>query len=189
MTMQPDAATEISVAENVVTTRMRVIANLAAELAAAHFPRGDLAALRRLDADHPDAPAFWRLLLTHVADAERHSEVQENRWALVLHGLALMTQPGVSAHRREARIGQVLAHVGFSELRLNRLLRARGEGFRALAPRACRFLAAKGEPIDWARFGLLLLAGEGSPAAERYRREIAREYFRALRAHATDSNN
>lgn len=167
-----------------VALRMGAIVRLAGELGGERFPRGDLADLRRLVPESPDAPAFWRLLLECVPEPERRGETRESRWALVLHGLALTTQPGLAAHRRDARIGGVLAEQGFSTLRLNRLLRARGPAFRDRVPRVCRFLAARGAVIDWARFGLLLLAPDASDEQERYRREIARDYFRVLRTTA-----
>ena len=167
-----------------VALRMGAIVRLAGELGGERFPRGDLADLRRLVPESPDAPAFWRLLFELVPETERRGETRESRWALVLHGLALTTQPGLAAHRQGARIGGVLAEQGFSTLRLNRLLRARGPAFRDQAPRACRFLAARGAVIDWARFGLLLLAPDQSDEQEHYRREIARDYFRALHSAA-----
>ena len=155
----------------------RIVTRWAGLLASEHFPRGEHAALRRLDPAAPSAPAFWRLLFEHVPEQRRRTSESESRWALVLHGLALMSRPNASAHRTGAGIGAVLAEAGFSELRLNRLLRARGEGFRQMVPRVCRYLAAKNAAVDWVRFARWLLADEAR--AEEHRRQVARDYFRA----------
>ena len=46
-----------------------IVARIAAELAAPGFPRGDLAALRRMDPDAPGrTPVLLRLLARHASD-------------------------------------------------------------------------------------------------------------------------
>lgn len=159
-----------------LSSRQRTaILRLAGQLAADRFPRGDLAALRRLDAEHPSAPAFWKLLLTLDEDLRR-SEEQERGWALILHGMALMAP---NHHQPTERPGRALQAAGYSEFRLNRLLRARGPAFRDMIPGLCRFLAAKGRPLDWALFGVWILANDDSEFAEGQRRRLARDYFTA----------
>ena len=163
---------------------MSRVVQLADEIGRRNFPSGGRAALRRLEPEAPDAPAFWHLLLEVVPEEERRGEEREGRWAVIMNGLALMSAPGVSAHRRDSgehrtRVGTVLADVGYSDRRLTRLLRA---GWPDLIPRVrrlSRLLATRGHAIDWARFGLLILA-VGEESREHQRRAIARDYFGQL---------
>ena len=169
---------------DVTQLRMSRIAQLAHQIGHRNFPSGDRAALRRLEPEAPDAPAFWHLLLEVVPEEERRGEEREGRWAVIMNGLALMSAPGVSAHRRDSaehrtRVGTVLAELKYSDRRLTRLLRA---GWPELIPqvrRLSRLLATRGRAIDWARFGLLILA-VGEESREHQRRAIARDYFGQL---------
>ena len=74
---------ETSWASNAVT--------LAGLIASESFARGDLAQLRRMDPDSPDASAFWRLMARQ--DLFRNAET-EAKWALIINGIALMTPTG-----------------------------------------------------------------------------------------------
>ena len=154
-------------------------------LAADDFQRGDLAELRRMDPDTPDAAAFWRLMAQQDLLG---SPAIERKWALVLHGLALMTRTAEgdavsrSAHDRNTPIGEALFYgddrsrtTGFySHTRLNRLLVARGPMLRTLLARLFRMLGAKGCAFDWYRMARLILNEE---RADDVRREIARRYY------------
>ena len=66
-----------------------IAVSFAGQMALPHFPRGDLAGLRRMDPDEPGTTAaYWRLM------AQRNllgSPAVERKWALILHGIALMT--------------------------------------------------------------------------------------------------
>ncbi len=136
------------------------------------FPRGDLAALRRMDADAPQAPAFWRL--SGRVAIPTSGEEPLRRWALVVHGMALLA-PDLTT---PTRLGSALAEAGFSEPRLARLLNARGGQFRSLVPRLCRQLGAKGIPANWYELAPLILAeGRREDIAQVRRREIARHYY------------
>jgi hypothetical protein len=105
--------------------------------------RGNLAALRRMDPDAYEVPAFWRLLAQATDGAMVSSDDVTARWALIAHGMALMA-PG---HHDRAEIGRALQAIGYAEGRLARLLGARGPQFRALVPRLCRHLAARQQPM------------------------------------------
>lgn len=137
--------------------------------------RGNLAALRRMDHDAYDAPAFWRLL-AQVTDGAMVYADDEPRWALIAHGMALMAPD----HHANIEIGTALHNIDYAEGRLARLLGARGAQFRALVPRLCRHLASKKQPIDWFRFARLILSeSRDEEAAEKDRRRIARAYYGA----------
>ncbi len=162
----------------------------AREIASDDFRRGDLAALRRMDPDAPDAAVVWRLLARR--NLLRGRQV-ENKWALILHGIALMTPTtsgdGASrtAHDGSMAVGRALYLGGesqraspyYSEMRLNRLLTARGPILRTLLARLFRMLAAAGQPFNWREMAWFIRnEGYNEEAAEQARRRIAREYYR-----------
>lgn len=154
-----------------------ILSGLARELDREGFPRGDLAALRRLDPDHPSAPVFWQLLMRSVPEGRRRDDDAERRWALILHGMALMAP---NHHDPAIPVGRALFAADYSEQRLGRLLAARGAQFRALLPRLCRQLAHKAQSLDWRELGRLVLwEGRDDEKAEKIRVGIARAYYRA----------
>ena len=146
MTVLPDVARD---AARPVGSEGSIIAKIAGELGREGFPRGDLAAIRTLDPDHASAPAFWRLLQV-VPEDRRANPDRERRWALILHGMALMAP---NHHDPAVPVGRALFKAGYSEQRLGRLLDARGPQFRTLLPRLCRQLAHKAQPLDWRELG------------------------------------
>lgn len=163
-----------------------VAVRIANHIASEGFSRGDLAALRRMDPESPDAVAFWRLTARH--DVLRGTE-SERRWGLILHGIALMTKTagdnaiGRSAHVRGMPVGRALFNGGdssrttayYSESRFNRLLTARGPMLRALLARMFRMMSASDQGFDWYQMSQFILS-EGD-RAERIRRTIARDYY------------
>lgn len=164
---------------------------IAGRLAREDFPRGDLAALRRMSpGSGQDAPAFWRLAARY--DLLGAPEV-ERKWALIIHGIALMTPTAAhdraasSAHDPQTSVGSALfgsessGESGFySELRLSRLLTARGDVLQVLLARMFRMLGSGGVTFDWREMArLILLDGFDQAGAERTRQRIARDYFRA----------
>lgn len=165
-----------------------IAVDFARELASDRFPRGDLAELRRMNPDAPDAAAFWRL--TARRDLLGHSKL-ERKWGLILRGIALMTptgRTGRSAHDRSTPVGKALFIGGdpgrttgyYSETRLNRLLTARGSMLSSLLTRMFRMMAAANQPFDWVQMADLILSdGHDEIAAERVRRKIASAYYRA----------
>ena len=147
--------------------------------------RGGFAGLRRMNPDEPDTAAFWRL--TAREDLLGIPEV-ERKWGLILHGIALMTRTsgddvtGRSAHDGRIPVGRALYDSGYSETRFNRLLTARGDMLRVLLTRMFRMLAADQVTLDWREMATYILnEGYDDEAAERNRRRMAREYYRAER--------
>ena len=170
-----------------------IAVTFARTLASPDFSRGDLAELRRMDPDAPDAAVVWRLLARYELLG---SPQVESKWALILHGIALMTptasgdEVGRSAHDGAVPVGRALFSGGdnqrssayYSESRLNRLLTARGPILRTLLARMFRMLAAAGQPFNWREMAAFILnQGYDEEAAEQGRRRIAREYYRAER--------
>ena len=156
--------------------------------------RGDLAELRRMDPDEPDAAVFWRLMAQY--DLLDVGEAVEGKWALIIHGIALTT-PTVSgegnhssAHDGYVPVGRALFLGGesqratgfYSETRLNRLLTAGGPILRTLLARMFRMLASSGVSFNWREMAQFILdEGHDEDAAEQSRRRVAREYYRAER--------
>ena len=160
----------------------------------AEHRRGDLAELRRMDPDEPDAAVFWRLMAQY--DLLDVGEAVERKWALIIHGIALMTPTSSgegnrgSAHDGYLPVGRALflggesqrATAFYSEVRLNRLLTAGGPMLRTLLARMFRMLTASGVSFNWREMAQFVLnEGYDEDAAEQSRRRVAREYYRAER--------
>jgi hypothetical protein len=150
--------------------------------------RGELAALRRLEPEHPGNGTFFRLLARAVpghllgrSDADPDAPGSRldvvRRWALVV---TIMAQRPDALSR--GNLGQSLKGIGYSDQRLNMLLNARGPTFRNLAWRAARRLARDDQGLPYRELGrLVLLDGraEHDLEAEDLRVRIAMEFQRA----------
>ena len=167
-----------------------IATGFAKQMAGEGFQRGDLAELRRMDPDAPDAAAFWRLMASRNLLG---NPAVEAKWALILHGIALMTPTANgenrSAHNGIIPVGRALFLGGeaerresgyYSESRLNRLLTARGPILRTLLERLFRMLAAAKQPCNWSEMARFILNdGYNEERAEDIRRGIARAYYQA----------
>ena len=166
--------------------------------------RGALADLRRMDPDSDDPAVLWRLLASRDLLDNSNTEV-ERKWALILHGIALMTRTAGadvnsrSAHDRGTPVGRALylgsesarATAFYSETRFNRLLNAREDMLRVLLGRMFRMAAAGGVTFNWwemADFIRNADFGDGE-AAERSRRRLARDYYQTQRRAAAQSSD
>jgi len=175
---QPDS--DGLMAQEGLPSYREVVSGIAGLIGQPAFPRGDLAALRRMKPDAPSAPAFWRILTAKVPQPYRHGEDAERRWALIIHGMALMAPIHMAS---DPSIGRALSAIRLTELRLAKLLNARSIQFRAQVSRLARHLAAKGQPIDWRPLGQLILTeSRDEGKAENIRMTIARDYFSAMAA-------
>ena len=170
-----------------------VAVEFAGRIGSADFPRGDLAELRRMNPDSPDAAAFWRLLAEQDLLGSPHFE---SRWALILHGIALMTPTSASgggtrtAHNGLNPVGRALYLGGdpqrtsalYGEARFSRLLTARGPMLRALLARMFRMLGTSGVSFNWREMAQFILSADHDEGrAEQARRRIARAYYEAER--------
>ena len=155
--------------------------------------RGGFAGLRRMNPDEPDTAAFWRLM---AREDLLGNPAIERKWALILHGIALMTRTAGddvtarSAHHGRMSVGSALylggeaqrAMAFYSEARFNRLLMARDEMLRVLLGRMFRMLAAEQVTFDWREMAAFILNDDfNEERAEDGRRRMARDYYRAER--------
>ena len=160
-----------------------------AQLAEHH--RGDLAGLRRMNPAAPDVAVFWRLM---AREGLLGVPAVEAKWALILHGIALMTPTSRgdanshTAHDGSTPVGRALFLGGesrresalYGETRLNRLLTSRGPMLRTLLARMFRMMAAANVSFNWREMAQFILNdGYDEGAAEDGRRRIARDYYRA----------
>lgn len=134
--------------------------------------RGDLASLRRLNTGAPDAPAFFRIVVTIAPEA---SPATVHRYARFLQILAL--KPAALA---SGSFGAAMAAAGVSEARAQKLLTARGPALAEQIRLIARRLANEGT-LPYHQIGdLLLIEDEEGERAEAVRLRIARDYWRAL---------
>lgn len=176
-----------------------IATGFAKQMADEGFRRGDLAELRRMNPDAPDTTVFWRLMASRNLLG---NPTIETKWALILHGIALMTPTAGgenrTAHNGTVPIGRALFLGGgterresgyYSESRLNRLLTARGPILRTLLARLFRMLASANQPFNWSEMARFILNdGYNEERAEDTRQHIARAYYQAERhsAQSTD---
>lgn len=150
---------------------------------------GPKAKLRRSPLQNAGSADFWRLVLSFNLGGN------VDNWALVMQGMAIMTPTGSvhgntvnlrKSHDPKRKLGSVLAQpsdnsLGLSELRFQRLLKAKDKTRHDLAIRACRMLAAKSASCDWTHFAWLIIHGDTKPyGGKRISRLIARDYYNTL---------
>ena len=145
------------------------------------IPSGDVAALRRMVPEDPSCAAFWKIvafyLLGEIPEKEPARSASELRWAVLLSAMTQMDDSHLAGHR----LGNVLAEAGFSELRFTRILQAREQQLFSSIRTMARFLASKGQSVDWTDVARLLFYSE-QEASERTRRNIARDYYSTLQS-------
>ena len=147
---------------------------------------GSAAALRRGPLAGAGAAAFWKLLADHDISSNRLEA-----WATVVQATAVLTPVGKaatdqtrpSAHDGRRAMGSAIHSAGLSDLRLARMLSAKGAGRCDQLIRLCRRLSRDPENR---RFDLRTLARFIVRGDEETDRRIARDYYRAeAKARAT----
>ncbi|MCB1776421.1 MAG: type I-E CRISPR-associated protein Cse2/CasB [Candidatus Competibacteraceae bacterium] len=167
----PDATLSPMLSTPESSSLARLIGRIAALIGNENFPTRERAALKRLAPDRPPSLVFYRFCFQHLPEGW---QCQIGAWQVLLAGLALM---GTSAHRPDRSVGQVLAEHRYSEARLERLLAAQDEVLYTLTLRVARFLAAKGESVNWLDLARLLLT-QDREKREAVRLQIAGDYYR-----------
>ena len=164
-----------------------VITNLAETIEAPEFGTGNRAQLRRMDYRAPDSHILWQLM---VRDGmPQNPDIA--KWALIMHGIALMAHGSGVAHRTRTPVGRTLYLGGeqqqgergyYSEDRLATLLSARGPTLHSLLARLFRLLANEGCSFNWREMAWFILnEGHNEAEANESRTKMARDYYRAAR--------
>ena len=156
------------------------VATLAGVLGSPHFPRGDLAELRRMKTTSYPL-AFWRILSDYVPDELRLGDSREEEWAVIVNGMAIMA-PNIHSPAQIHAVGAVFST--FPQGRIMHFLRSKGDNLVAQIRLLARLCTSKNTPIDWTTLTWLLFAGE---KAENTRRKVAKEYVRAIAAHKKEA--
>ena len=163
-------------------TVTRVVHGLAPRLETAST--GELAELRRVGPDQPHTPAFWKLAtgpLEPLLPGGGPSRVEaEERWAVILAAMATLE----GFHNPKRSLGRALAEADVHELRLTRLLRARGQTLHRSVRAVVHQLASKAMSFRMADLAWLVLS-EGKQNEQEIRHQIAREYYRARHERST----
>lgn len=148
------------------------IASLAGQIR--HASTGASARLRRFHPrTHSQAALFDTERLLMAAGVQPRDAQQRERWALVLHCLALAQ--GRHDPRSDAEPGAVLARLRFSEQRLRVLVEADARVLADLMPRLARRLAAAGATVNWWPLAELLLLSDAADDDSRTRADAARQ--------------
>lgn len=148
------------------------IASLAGQIRQAST--GALARLRRFDpVTHPQAALFESEALLMAAGVQPRDARQRQRWALVLHCLALAQ--GRHYTSADSDPGAVLARLRFGESRLRQLVEADARVLSTLVPRLARRLAAAGAGVNWWPLADLLLHVGADNEASQHRADAARQ--------------
>jgi CRISPR system Cascade subunit CasB len=136
---------------------------------------GDLAELRRMDPDAPDAAAFFRIL-ARVAPTATPKTIR--KLALIAQIFALKPEPQRSDDEaRPINLGLAMEQADISESRVQRLLSARDAALRDQVRLLARRLANAGF-MPWRDLANLILAED--ERLDDLRLKIARDYWRAL---------
>ena len=156
----------------------RIVCSFLQEVADFHYTgRGELAELRRMNPDKPDSATFWRLM---ARTNRLGCPDTESKWALILHGMALMVPNAES----KTPVGKALFDGGdnqrkqafYSDLRFKRLLNARGTMLRSLLSESFRMLSAARQPFDWYEMATFIL-NDDEGSQESARAQMARNYY------------
>lgn len=163
-----------------------VINNTIESIESPEMTTGENASLRRMDPANPNCATFWKLMSQRGMPRKAGVE----KWALIMHGIALMAHGAGVAHRTGTPVGRTLYLGGeqqpserglYSEDRLATLLAAKGPAFHSLLARLFRMLANKGCSFNWCEMAWFILnEGYNEEQAEQSRIRIARAYYRTI---------
>jgi CRISPR system Cascade subunit CasB len=159
-----------------------IIGGIGKALANPSFPHSERASLRRYGCSNNAAgeAAAFRLLIGFGARLETMRATEMRGWLWLIHCMSILSGANRDPHSsaNEARPGHVLQRAGYSELRLSRLLDARGDACNTLLERAIRWATRLGEPMNWSKVAPLLLSRDPESSwAENARLAISRDFF------------
>ena len=136
---------------------------------------GIVASLRRLDPDEPITPTFWGLYYQTGAHELRGWWRAPVLWAHCFRLQAFLA----GLHDRAISLGAALALAGLSELRFERLLRARGEALHKGLQQAVLYLRAQQQACN--HVDLLWLLASVPERDQEFRIRLAGDFYRRKR--------
>lgn len=184
---QAEASAVLPTAQPVPAMPVSAVASIAAQLK--HAKPGTYARLRRFDpTKDPQAALFEVELLLHAAQVHPRGAEQHQRWALLLHCLAIV-QGAHDPRSGPSEAGAVLAQLRFSEARLQQLVEANFPVLADLMPRLARRFAAVGTAVNWLPLADLILYTDTpqEAMAQTARRRLVRSFLQAQRQTTTDT--
>jgi hypothetical protein len=141
-----------------------------------NFSTADHAAFRRMNPRDPGRAALALYRLLFAAGVVDPSQVDTERWALIVHCLALAG----GRHDSEISTGKALFQLNLSEARLNQLLAADSDVLFDVLPLLARRIGAQGAALDWRPLAeLARWAGRKEASADKARLQIAQRYAQA----------
>lgn len=152
-----------------------VVSTLAGILSSDRFPRGDLAELRRMTPESPTL-AFWRVLIDYIPEKLRGNESMENKWLVILNGMAIMA-PAVHSSEPSYSVGSVFSD--FPIQRITHFLRSKGSNLTDQIRLLARLCRSKGVPVDWQILAYLLFSSEKTLEGK-IKRQIAKDYVQSI---------
>lgn len=163
------------------------IVNTIESIESPEMTTGESASLRRMTPANPNSATFWKLMSQRGMPRKAGIE----KWALIMHGIALMAHGTGTAHRPGSLVGKTL-YLGaetepgergfYSEDRLATLLAARGAALHSLLSRLFRMLSNERGAFNWREMAWFILnEGYNEVQAEQSRIEIARAYYQTAR--------
>ena len=171
-----------------------IVVRIARQLADPWFSKADLGYLQRMNTQGPYPPAMIKLLARYdLLDQVSPGSIWEEKWAVVINGLAVMTPRNLeyppegkylpTAHNPTRAVGAVLAGSGadrpfYSESRMARLSSASGPAMRRIITTLARTMG-KNSPCNWRQLAELVFQdGHDNQMADMARERILRAYYR-----------
>ena len=155
-----------------------------------HSERADLMRYGRRSGAAGELVAL-RLLIGSGARPDTMWITEMRSWLWLVHCMALLSGANCDPHSNanEASPGRVLQRAGFTELRLGRLLDARGETFNILLERTVRQIARFGHPLNWSKIAPLLLSRDPESIwAENARLALSRDFLLSVAQSAQEED-
>ena len=167
---------------------------IASQLSGWNYSQGDLAELRRMNLDNLTTPAFHRLLVNNEINL---SPQNQQKWAMIVKGIAVMTHNGtgkpheplrINPHQPYISVGQAMHNGAPGNHRLpflhpNRfqmLMNAQRQNLTAKLTTFFQMARSERLKLNWRQMATFILAQEQEPKTARaLRLRITEDYYRA----------
>jgi CRISPR type I-E-associated protein CasB/Cse2 len=174
--------------ENLHPFDPRNAAGMARGLTQRGITPGDIAKLKRMNAEHPTEKVFWEQCVNLGIDQAPEGLI--STWAgisiMIAKGTKVTEQGATGPHEGNTPLGRALANSGYKEERFKTLLNADNSSIARMLDRAVTYLYSKGQNFNWNDAARLALSGHRSQREkDRDRMRIARDYYRETQVERT----